>query len=52
MDALTAFALAATNLVIVAYVAFWVIKAAVKAALKEHTEAQKVASKTATRSKS
>jgi hypothetical protein len=35
MDALTALALSAVNLAIVAYVFYWVIKAAVLAALKD-----------------
>jgi len=36
MDTLTALALSAVNLAIVAYVSYWVIKAAVLSALKEH----------------
>lgn len=36
MDAVTSMALAAANLAIVAYVAYWVIKRAIVAALKEH----------------
>jgi hypothetical protein len=52
MDALTALALSATNLAIVAYVGYWVIKSAVKAALKEHAAESVKGAKSATKTKS